>query len=487
MKKEIEKLVHDHPLPAWFDDAKFGIFIHWGLYSVPAFAPAEADMIEMQKKSVQHHLKHNPYAEWYLNSLRIDGSPVQQYHEKTYGNKPYESFAEDFNSTLHKWHPGDWADLFKQSGAKYMVLVTKHHDGFIMWPTDNPNPLKPGYHATRDIPGELAREVRARGLRFGTYYSGTLDWAFQPEPIVDFASMAINGPTSTQYIEYANAHWHELIDRYGPSILWNDIGYPPGTDIEELFAYYYSKHPDGVINDRWMQVSPRIRGAFKNRFVRWMANGIAAMAIRSGKTSINPGHHHDFVTPEYKTYPDIRKKKWECTRGIGFSFGYNQVETDSQYMSSDALVHMLVDIVSKNGNLLLNIGPMADGTIPAIQRERVLALGKWLDANGDAIYGTRPWNRATTTTSENIAVRFTRKGDDLFMILLDTPEARRTRVKSLRLPAGCKLELLATGTDLKWTQDGPDVAFTTQDFPVGTPAHAIKASGACSPLTCLRA
>jgi len=478
--KSEKEIVFGHQLPAWYHDAKLGIFIHWGLYSIPAFAPMEASIVELMKKGLKYFYKHTPYAEWYQNSMRIDGSPVQQYHARTFGTRPYESFADDFNSLLAKWRPGDWADLFQQAGARYVVLVTKHHDGFVMWPTEHPNPLKPDYHAIRDIPGELAREVRARGIRFCTYYSGTLDWSFQPEPIVDFASMATNGPTSRQYVDYANAHWRELIDRYGPSILWNDIGYPPGTDVNEIFLYYYQKHPDGLVNDRWVQVSLRARKALKTRLFKWLINGIAATAIRCGKTEPNFGYHHDYVTPEYKTYPVIKKKKWECTRGIGLSFGYNQIEDEHQYLSAEALVHMLVDIVSKNGNLLLNIGPKADGTIPDIQRDRVLAIGKWLATNGEAIYGTRPWTRPSATTADNIGVRFTRKGDDLFAIILGTPPRLRVEVLSLQIPAGSKLQLLGREGELEWKQEGSSLVISVPDFPAGVPAHAIKIGGACT-------
>ncbi len=475
----MKQIVSGHQLPAWFDDAKFGIFIHWGLYSVPAYAPVEGDdMVQLQKRGLSYYFKHNPYAEWYQNSLRIDGSPVQANHDRIYGKRLYESFADDFNSMLPKWRPAEWADLFQQAGAKYMVLVTKHHDGFAMWPTEHPNPLKPEYHATRDVPGELAREVRARGIRFCTYYSGTLDWSFQPDPIVDFVSVATNGPTSKQYVDYANAHWRELIDRYGPSILWNDIGYPPGTDLNEIFSYYYKKHPDGVINDRWMQVSTGARRALKNRLIKGIANAIAAVTIRGGKTELNPGCHHDFVTPEYKTYPDIKKKKWECTRGIGFSFGYNQIESEQHYLTAEALVRMLVEIVSKNGNLLLNIGPMADGTIPEIQRDRVLSLGKWLATNGEAIYGTRPWTRSSATTPEKNDVRFTRKGDDIYAIILGTPPGSSVEIPSLKIPAGSRLQLLGREGELEWKQVGSGVAITVPDFPAGAPAHSIKIGGA---------
>ena len=131
----IKSSIRKHKLPDWFNDAKFGIFIHWGLFSVPAFAAKELIFGEAAKVGEEYYFKNNPYAEWYLNTLRITGSPTQDYHAREYGKDfSYDNFVPIFNDELEKWDPLEWAELFKSAGARYVVLVTKHHDGFLLWP-----------------------------------------------------------------------------------------------------------------------------------------------------------------------------------------------------------------------------------------------------------------------------------------------------------------------------------------------------------------
>jgi alpha-L-fucosidase len=174
-----------HPLPDWFDKAKLGIFIHWGLFSVPGWAPVTGELAEVAAtQGWEAWFAQNPYAEWYLNSLRTEGSPTQQYHLQTYGpNFSYDDFVPLFNEAIQKWNPNEWAELFQKVGARYVVLVTKHHDGFLLWPSARTSPYKKFYHASRDLVGELATAVRQRGMRMGFYYSGGLDWSFNPTPI----------------------------------------------------------------------------------------------------------------------------------------------------------------------------------------------------------------------------------------------------------------------------------------------------------------
>jgi alpha-L-fucosidase len=132
-----------HQVPEWFHDAKFGIFIHWGLYSVPAFAVGKLELDESMKRGMEEHFKNNPYAEWYLNSLRITESPTEKYHKENYGeNFSYDDFVPLFNEEIKRWEPDEMVDVFKRAGAKYVVLVTKHHDGFLLWPSKHPNPKK---------------------------------------------------------------------------------------------------------------------------------------------------------------------------------------------------------------------------------------------------------------------------------------------------------------------------------------------------------
>jgi alpha-L-fucosidase len=369
--------VRQHKVPQWYENAKFGIFIHWSVASVPAYAPVpRKDIAEILRDEGDEAMNLNsPYSEWYLNSLRLAGSPVRKHHDLTYGPEyPYDKFAKTYNDSIKNWDPDGWADLFAEIQARYVVLVTKHHDGFTLWRSDTPNPNKQDWFATRDVVGELTKAVRARGLRMGYYYSGALDWSFKHEPIRDIASLVTGGPSEPAYAEYVDAHFRELIDKYKPSILWNDIGYPPGTNLYDLFAYFYNQVADGIVNDRWIQVSARGRWLYHLRIVKKLLGWLMRRASANGLTPPRPPHS-DFSTPEYTTLSETSERKWECVRGIGKSFGFNAQESDDDYLSVTELVHMLADIVSKNGNLLLNVGPMQDGTIADIQAERLRGLG----------------------------------------------------------------------------------------------------------------
>lgn len=423
--------IRAHKVPDWYADAKFGIFVHWGLYSVPAWATPSG---ELGKVDPSVWFRDNAYAEWYLNTLRIEGSPTQKHHYATYGrNFSYLDFIPEFNKAIAKWNPDPMAGLFSEVGAKYVVLTSKHHDGFTLWPSRVPNPNRTAaqQHADRDIAGELAKAVRSKNMRMGLYYSGGLDWSFTLKPVLTEKDVSGTIIHTDAYARYADAHLRELIDRYQPSVLWNDIGYPKQGDLVHILADYYNRVPDGVIDDRFETGLPG-----------------------------GPLRHHDFVTPEYTKLDKITDYKWEMCRGLGYSFGYNQVEGPEQTISEKDLIHLLIDVVSKNGNLLLNVGPKADGTIPEIQVERLRALGEWLKVNGEAIYGTRPWTRAEGKTSDGIDVRFTRKGTTLYAILLAQPKQQKLTVESLPVPAGSHVSLLGGPAKLDQQVDSGKLTVT---------------------------
>lgn len=445
--------LEQHLVPDWFHDAKLGIFIHWGLYSVPAWAPRSETFVDLvPKRGYEYHFKHNSYAEWYWNTISIEGSPSHQHHLKAYGEGfSYHDFIPLFREATQGWAPEIWASLFEFAGARYVVLTTKHHDGFLLWPSEHPNPFKDGYQSERDLAGELTDAVRAHGMRMGLYYSGGLDWTFQGLGISNLNEFIQAVPRSEEYARYADTHWRELIERYEPSILWNDIGYPAAANAPQLFADFYNRVPDGVINDRF-QIVPGRRGP---------------RAV-----------HFDFRTPEYKVLDSIEERKWESTRGMGNSFGFNRNETDEDLISTEALVHMLVDVVSKNGNLLLNVGPTADGTIPWSQAERLLGLGWWLRTNGDAIYGTRPWQAATGETADGIEVRFTQKGDAVYAVLLGMPEDGPVVIRGIELHPGSGVELLGFRSPLSWEQRSEGVAITLRGPATGAPAYGFRISPA---------
>jgi alpha-L-fucosidase len=454
--------VQQHQVPQWFHDAKLGIFVHWGLYSVPGWATTGGDIDKLvAQKGWAEWFANNSYAEWYLNTLRIDNTPTRRHHIATYGaNFSYDDFAPIFNREVEKWNPDEWAALFQKVGARYVVLTTKHHDGFLLWPSKSTTPHKPGHYATRrDLVGDLTAAVRKHNMRMGLYYSGGLDWSFDERAISDIQAVWGTIVQSPEFVAYSHAHWHELIDRYAPSVLWNDIGYPAAADVPELFARYYNTVVDGVVNDRWSQKQPATEFD--------PAKGVVH----------NPVPHCDFTTPEYSSYNEIVAKKWEATRGIGHSFGYNQNEGIENYLSVEELVRSFVDIVSKNGNLLLDVGPMADGTIPELQRERLLGLGAWLDTNGDAIFGTRPWLKSNGQTNEGIAVRYTQKDGSLYATLLDRPSTGQISLEKLRAADGTRISLLGNQSPLSWKQQKDALSLELPQLS-DAPAHVIKISPA---------
>jgi len=407
-----------HPLPDWYSDAKLGIFIHWGLYSVPGWAPVSHTDHDFASND---YITNDPYAEWYYNTMRVPNSPTQKYHREHYGNADYYSFTKTFNDESAKWSPDQWSKIFSDAGARYIVLTTKHHEGFTLWPSQVPNPNQQGLHATRDIVGELTTSARKAGLRMGLYYSGGYDWTFNRGPILRDSDYESVKPQMKAYGDYADAQAEELVAKYHPDVLWNDIDWPKSGNALKVIADYYNAVPEGVVDDRF---------------------GIK---------------HTDFTSPEYAKMDEIRAKKWEECRGLGASFGFNRAEGEAETIAPDKLIALLVDIVSKNGNLLLDVGPMPDGTIPAVQMDRLIKLGAWMKQNGEAIYGTRPWKRAEGKTTSGIDLRFTQKATTLYAILLAKPAEKSITIKELTPAANAKLHLLGSSESLKWQQRGNDV------------------------------
>jgi len=432
-----EQSLKQHQVPEWYQNAKLGIFIHWGLYSVPAWAPLSGELGTLSR---EEWFKDNAYAEWYLNTMRIDGSPTQKHHYETYGKDfDYYNFASTFNKEIKKWDPNEMADLFKSVHARYVVLTSKHHEGFLLWPSTMLNPYLPRgeRHASRDIVGELTDAVRKDGMRMGIYYSGGIDWSFKPIVIDGSGNWGNVTPNTDQYAHYADAQWRELIKKYKPAILWNDITYPKKGKALAIFAEYYNEVPDGVIDNRW------------GRDV------------------------YDITTPEYKQYDKITPKKWETCRGIDYSFGYNQNSTPDQMLTVNKLVDMFVDIVSKNGNLLLDVGPKADGTIPKLQVERLKGLGKWLDVNGEAIFGTQPWVEAQGETNDDTPVRYTFKDGTLYAILLDKPSSNNLTIRSIVAKPGTDISVLGNDGSVNWKQKGNDISVRLPDLG-DAPAYTLK-------------
>ena len=436
-------------LPTWYDDAKFGIFIHWGPYAVPCFAPVRQDMGDLFAAGDWAEVfRSSPYTEWYLNSWALEGSDTAVHHAATYGEGTYQEFVDEFRERSRGVDVGHWADLFSAAGARYVVPVTKHHDGFLMWRSGVPNPHRDGWMADRDHIAELASAARAQGMRFGLYYSGGLDWTFEPPPIDSLRAMLANVPVSPEYCEYVVAHVDELVDRLAPSVLWNDIAWPSPLDPNDTIGRYYDRVPDGVVNDRF-----------------------GTLAVKQGTL------HADFVTPEYSTKSS--PGKWETCRGIGRSFGYNRMESEATMPSVDDMIWMLVDIVARGGNLLLNVGPTADGQIPLAQAARLTALGWWLRVNGHAIFGTRPWSRASATTADGREVRFTSSAEALHLLVQGSPSGE-LRVPDVPLAEGAEVRMAGNDRVLASQVRNGELRITLPDHLPAAPVTTFTISGTSS-------
>jgi alpha-L-fucosidase len=363
-------------VPGWFRDAKFGIFMHWGLYAVPAHA-----------------------SEWYAKHMY--GNPgITQWHTEKFGPPDkfgYKDFIPKF--TCEKFNPDDWAALFKKSGAKVIIPTAIHHDGFALWDSAvNPwNAKKMG--PRRDLIGDLAQAVRQQGLKFGVSHHGIEHFTFI-QPTKGLAT-DLNDPEWAGFYSVTDrsdaacekflANWVaenvELVDRYQPDILWFDNGVNPRVFDPlklKVAAYYYNR---AVEWKKAVSLSTKDRA--------YLAGSILDFE-RSGRA---PKELTDFV--------------WQVDEPVLYRFGYTE---GSPIAKAAGVVRLLVESTSKNGGLLLNISPKANGTIPDDQQNLLLQIGAWLDVNGEAIYGTRPWK----IFGEG-KVRFTTKGQTLYAIILGWP------------------------------------------------------------------
>jgi alpha-L-fucosidase len=417
--------------PDWFRDAKFGIFIHWGVYSVPAFS-----------------------SEWYPREMYQKGSKDFKHHVETYG--PHSKFGyKDFIPMFkaEKFSPQEWVALFKKAGAKYVVPVAEHHDGFAMYKTamSKWNAFEMG--PKRDVIGELAAEIKKQGLVFGLSSHRIEHWFFMnggrkfESDILDGKNEDFYGPareeSETPSAEYMN-DWllrnTELVNNYQPQLFWFDwwIEQPAMDPYRKSFAAaYYNK---GLEWNKGVVIN------YKNISY---PDGTAVLDLERGKLA------------------GIRELPWQTDDAIGnSSWGYAAGNT---FKNAQYVITNLIDIVSKNGNLLLNIGPRPDGTITDEETQTLLGTGKWLEVNGEAIYGTRPWKifgeGPTESASGSFAdqkkpftaqdIRFTTKGDVLYAIALGVPSAN-TNIKLLGVKAGngtvASIELSGSSEKISYTQ-----------------------------------
>ena len=456
-----ESLV-SHPNPQWFDDAKFGIYFHWGPYSVAAFDN-----------------------EWYSRNMYRPEQRAYRHHMATFGaldHFGYKDFIPMFKA--EHFNPDEWADLFVRAGARFAGPVAEHADGFSMWDSRLTawNAARMGPH--RDVASEMEKAVRMRGLKFMASFHHQWLWAWYPtfDADVDASNPKYEGlygppvtPAAWNYkskdglipsAEFCRL-WEdkvkEFIDRYHPDLIYFDsrLGHIGETYRLDLLAYYYNRTKETVVTYKDKDLAPG-----------------------SGILDLERGRMATLAPFKWLTDDSMSWKSW-C-----------YIEND-QLKTPKRLIDELVDIVSKNGNLLLDIGPKADGTIPEAVRERLLAMGRWLSVNGEAIYGTRPWEvfgegptevkngafqEARTGDLTSADVRFTTRGQTLYAIVMGWPAGEMT-IRSLaagrRLPGGriARIDLLGSAAAVEWRQDAAGLKLKMPAQQPGDYAFVLRISG----------
>jgi len=433
--------------PEWFKDAKFGIYTHWGAYSVPAWEN-----------------------EWYPRLMYFEdeekrGNNFFNYHKENWGEVSefgYKDFIPLF--TAEKFDADEWADLFKKSGAQFAGPVAQHHDGFAMWDSDLTEWDAKDMGPKRDILGELAEAVRKRDMRLVTSFHHAFHWKYyepsygiEGSDTKDPAYAGINkiyppvhepgAPESKEFLDNWFSRIVEVIDKYQPDYLWYDFGWQqPGFEPyqKEFLAYYYNEA---------LKLGKEVVVTYKGKH---LPEGVAILDLERGQLD------------------SLSSREWITDTSVGLK-SWSYIDAPD-YKTINTLVDNLIDRVSKNGNLLLNIGPHPDGSIPEAQKELLLGIGAWLDVNGEAIYGTRPWikfgegptqmafghmterkNKGFSYAAEDI--RFTTRENFLYAIALDWPEDGEIHVKSLE--EGVKIStkgirsvsLVGSGATLEWSRD----------------------------------
>lgn len=393
-----------HKMPKWYDDAKIGLSMHWGVYAVPAWAPREEGI---------------SYAEWYGFRMHEKGNPTVDYHKEKYGNKTYDDFIPQWKA--EKYKPDDWAIFAKNMGAKYMFITSKHHDGFCLWPTKytDRNAFKMG--PKKDLLGPFFAAVRKQGLKAGLYYS-LYEW-YNPIYIGKDIPYAGLKRVNNYVDDFMILQIKELIDLYHPDFFYFDGEWDHPESfwkMKEVVAYFYNeaqkRHQEVFVNDRF------------------------------GKDE--RGKHGDLYNVEYnfeKGSEGLLTHKWSYWQGIAKTFGYNQDTDPEDCLSPKQFIDKVIMGVAQNGNFDINVGPMAAGNIPDYEQYPLLQLGDWLKVNGEAIYGTSIWN-----LQHEGDVYFTAKANNVYALFLKWQGAE-FKLKSVKPAEGSKITMLGVPGELKWT------------------------------------
>lgn len=395
-----------HKMPAWYDDAKVGLSMHWGVYSVPAWAPREKGI---------------SYAEWYGNNMKNEKNPTFQYHKDNYPDKTYDDFIPNWKA--ENFNPEEWAKFAKKMGAKYIFITSKHHDGFCLWPSKYTDRNAMSMGPKKDLLGQFFAAARKYDLKVGLYYS-LYEWYNPNYTGIDIPYAGLKRVNN--YVDdFMVPQIKELIDLYHPDFFYFDGEWDhpePFWKMKEVVAYFYN------------QAEKRKQEVFVND--------------RFGKDE--RGKHGDLYNVEYdfeKGNEGLLNHKWSYWQGIAKTFGYNQDTDPEDCLSPKQFIDKVIMGVSRNGNFDINVGPTAAGLIPDYEQYPLLRLGDWLNVNGEAIYGTRVWK----TQTEGDAC-FTAKNDYVYATFLKW-QGEEFKLTSVKPVEGSKIIMLGVDSDLKWKWD----------------------------------
>ncbi len=434
-----------HKCPEWFVDAKFGIFVDWGLWSVASWSP-KRDAGAM-------------YPDWYEFRMYSDFDKTSQfwgfksYHDKNWGpDFKRDDFIPLFRA--EKYEPEALVKVFKASGAKYVVPFTKHHSGFCLWPSSytfrDASDMGPG----RDLIGPLAESCRAEGLKFGFYFShseweypvlgedGSLkncSWNHVIDYSADMETKASGKIAVRDFVrEYIIPQAVEFIDKYSPDILWLDgdwATYATEMGSYDMAAYFYNVNEgkkEVAVNDRYGRAQPEeIEGRFTKRPRKWLRT------VRGDFYTDEFGDTSECIDPA-KYHP------WEACRGISQSYGNNWQDDESNVIGTRDFICMFADIVARGGNLLLLVNLDAQGDIPEVQKRRLEAIGSWLEKNGEAIYSTRIVSPFATEE-----VSYTRSKDSKTVYAVVKKLSGKVLIAHAP-KAGSEVRVLSTGASVRW-------------------------------------
>jgi alpha-L-fucosidase len=428
------------PVPAWFNDGKIGIFIHWGPYSAIGYRKGGRGYAEHVPKMMYRDSKHYyPYLKQRWGA-----------HPPAFG---YKDIIPDFRA--ENWDPAAWASLFKEVGAKYVVLTAEHHDGWANWDSDlTPwNAVDKG--PKRDLVGDLGTALRKEGLKYAPSYHrerhtgffAKEQYAVHSEPLPDIAeeirrvpeAAMLYGPEfsyNKAYVDDYVARWKEIQDKYQPDMLWMD-DFP-------IYTRDGNRVRKGKAKPEIRYFDDQVRGMITDFMNHGAARGQAVYVNNKGGQRNWPDGVGCLEKDNLKL--QVIGPKWQSCTTFGTSFGY--LEGD-KYKSIADVIHEMIEVISRNGNFLINIGPKADGSIPEPQVERLQAMGDWLAINGDAIYGSRYW-KESDQKSEHLA--FTTKGKTLYAIKLDKPATPFVITGTAGWKAGQvkSVKLLGANSDVSW-------------------------------------